>query len=109
MQKANEYNNQLFLILAAVTSLTGFADVSKVALCLTHILSFEMSLSIGFSLSTLVTIASAVTGLEFWISFMDARKTKKSDDGIVEITVGTRVGIERVPDKWTDKKAGNFV
>jgi len=79
---------------------------------MTHILSFETSLALGFSLSMLVTVASAVTGVDALIEFIDARNAKKGRRGVVEGARGTRTVIEGGMEKAERKrvgKAGTFV
>ncbi|CRK14653.1 hypothetical protein BN1723_010433 [Verticillium longisporum] len=70
--------NQLFLFLAAASAMTGFADLSSVALCLTQIIPFEIALSVGFGLSTPFALGSSIIGLEAYLSFREARMKKKA-------------------------------
>jgi len=111
MKKVNDSNNQVFLLLAAATSLTGFGDLSKVSVCLTHILSFETTLSLGFSLSTLFTLGSAITGLDLLIKFIDARNAKKRKGRIIDRVGGNKIVIERTEKggRGTEMRSGNSV
>ncbi|RXG41401.1 hypothetical protein VDGE_08090 [Verticillium dahliae] len=70
--------NQLFLFLAVASAMTGFADLSSVALCLTQIIPFDIALSVGFGLSTPFALGSSIIGLEAYLSFREARMKKKA-------------------------------
>ena len=77
--------------------------MSKIAICLTHILSFETSLSIGFSLSMMTTVGSAITGLDFLITFIDARNAKKAKGGIIDAR-GNKIIVERNLEKGEPRR-----
>ncbi|KAF3356213.1 Myosin-2 [Verticillium dahliae VDG1] len=70
--------NQLFLFLAVASAMTGSADLSSVALCLTQIIPFDIALSVGFGLSTPFALGSSIIGLEAYLSFREARMKKKA-------------------------------
>ncbi|EEY22315.1 conserved hypothetical protein [Verticillium alfalfae VaMs.102] len=70
--------NQVFLFLAVASAMTGFADLSSVALCLTQIIPFDIALSVGFGLSTPFALGSSVIGLEAYLTFREARMKKKA-------------------------------
>ncbi|KAI0016884.1 hypothetical protein F4780DRAFT_634880 [Xylariomycetidae sp. FL0641] len=69
--------NQLFLLLSVVATLTGFADLSKISICFTQLVPFELSVSLGFGLANVVAVASAVCGLDGYLAFRE-RRGKKS-------------------------------
>ncbi|KAL9945363.1 hypothetical protein D7B24_008263 [Verticillium nonalfalfae] len=70
--------NQVFLFLAVASAMTGFADLSSVALCLTQIIPFDIALSVGFGLSTPFALGSSTIGLEAYLTFREARMKKKA-------------------------------
>ncbi|KAK1472526.1 hypothetical protein CTAM01_16367 [Colletotrichum tamarilloi] len=86
--------NQLFLILSFASVITGFADLSSVALCFTQVVPFDLALVIGFSLSTVFVLGSTVSGLDIALTvrdFLRYRKTLKGDDK----TNAAERGVER--------------
>ncbi|KAM0326706.1 hypothetical protein ACHAQA_006579 [Verticillium albo-atrum] len=70
--------NQIFLFLALASAMTGFADLSSVALCLTQIIPFDIALSVGFGLSTAFALGSSIVGLDAYLMFRDVRRKKKA-------------------------------
>ncbi|KAM0271173.1 hypothetical protein ACHAQH_009157 [Verticillium albo-atrum] len=95
--------NQIFLFLALASVMTGFTDLSSVALCLTQIIPFNIALSVGFGLSTAFALASSIIGLEVFLIFREARMKKKSlknggknDEKIVEAKGANGFGSEMI-------------
>ncbi|KAI1334475.1 hypothetical protein F5Y15DRAFT_290497 [Xylariaceae sp. FL0016] len=75
---ARNITNQLLLLFAALSSMTGFADLSSIAICLTQLIPFELALSLGFGLSSVFTMASAVCSLDGYLVYRDRRKRRLS-------------------------------
>ncbi|KAL2882101.1 hypothetical protein SGCOL_002363 [Colletotrichum sp. CLE4] len=73
--------NQLFLILSFASVITGFADLSSVALCFTQIIPFDLALVIGFSLSTVFVLGSTVSGLDIALTARDFLRHRKALKG----------------------------
>ncbi|OLN89059.1 hypothetical protein CCHL11_06045 [Colletotrichum chlorophyti] len=73
--------NQLFLILAFVSVVTGFADLSAVALCFTQIIPFDIALVIGFGLSTVFVLGSSISGLDISLTIRDFLRHRKASKG----------------------------
>jgi predicted RND superfamily exporter protein len=69
--------NQLFLALSSASALTGFNGLSFASFCFTQVVPFELAIAIGFGLSTVYVIGSAISGLEIYLDFRDSRKRKK--------------------------------
>jgi hypothetical protein len=81
MQKARTSNNQLLQALVIATSFTGFADLSKITICLTQaVVPFEIAVSLGFGLAAVLTIGQAVSGLDLYLQFRDARLRRKGSN-----------------------------
>ncbi|TDZ48280.1 hypothetical protein CTRI78_v008312 [Colletotrichum trifolii] len=80
------YVNQLFLILSFASVITGFADLSSVALCFTQVVPFDLALVVGFGLSTVFVLGSSISGLDIALMVRDAMKRRKVADsaGAVE-------------------------
>ncbi|KAK1637918.1 hypothetical protein BDP81DRAFT_460531 [Colletotrichum phormii] len=73
--------NQLLLILSFASVITGFADLSSVALCFTQIVPFDLALVIGFSLSTVFVSGSTVSGLDIALTVQDFLRHRKGLKG----------------------------
>lgn len=73
--------NQLFLILSFASVITGFADLSSVALCFTQVVPFDLALVIGFSLSTVFVLGSTVSGLDIALTVRDFLRHRKALKG----------------------------
>ncbi|CRK27686.1 hypothetical protein BN1723_014005 [Verticillium longisporum] len=78
LPNARNIVNQVFLFLAVASAMTGFADLSSVALCLTQTILFDIALSVGFGLSTPFALGSSSIGLEAYLIFREARMKKKA-------------------------------
>ncbi|GKT41285.1 uncharacterized protein ColSpa_01467 [Colletotrichum spaethianum] len=70
--------NQLFLALSFLCVITGFADLSSVALCFTQIVPFDLSLVVGFSLSTVFVLGSSISGLDISLNVRDYLRRRKA-------------------------------
>lgn len=77
VQTARNYNNQFLLALAAATSLTGFIDLSKIAVCLTQVVPFELAMAIGFGLASIYAVGSTITQFAVYLELRSARTKKK--------------------------------
>ncbi|UQC81717.1 uncharacterized protein CLUP02_07203 [Colletotrichum lupini] len=86
--------NQLFLILSFASVITGFADLSSVALCFTQVVPFDLALVIGFSLSTVFVLGSTVSGLDIALTGRDFLRYKKTLKGGDKTNAAER-GVER--------------
>ncbi|KAF4780206.1 hypothetical protein HER10_EVM0010179 [Colletotrichum scovillei] len=87
--------NQLFLILSFASVITGFADLSSVALCFTQVVPFDLALVIGFSLSTVFVLGSTVSGLDIALTvrvFLRHRKALKGSDKAIAAASDTERG-----------------
>lgn len=87
--------NQLFLILSFASVITGFADLSSVALCFTQVVPFDLALVIGFSLSTVFVLGSTVSGLDIALTvrdFLRHRKALKGGDKAIAAASDTERG-----------------
>ncbi|KAK1671268.1 hypothetical protein BDP55DRAFT_753042 [Colletotrichum godetiae] len=73
--------NQLFLVLSFASVITGFADLSSVALCFTQIIPFDLALVIGFSLSTVFVLGSTVSGFDIALTARDFLRHRKALKG----------------------------
>ncbi|KAH0440705.1 hypothetical protein CcaCcLH18_02375 [Colletotrichum camelliae] len=85
------YVNQLFLILSFASVITGFADLSSVALCFTQVVPFDLALMLGFGLSTVFVLGSSVSGLDIALTFRDFLKRRKGGNNIGAIEGGKGV------------------
>ncbi|ORY58192.1 uncharacterized protein BCR38DRAFT_413588 [Pseudomassariella vexata] len=81
MQKVRTFNNQVFLILSVATVLTGFADISKISICVTRVVPFEGALAIGFSLAQMFVLGQTISALDIFLEFRAARQRKKAPNG----------------------------
>ncbi|KAH6683572.1 hypothetical protein F5X68DRAFT_155291 [Plectosphaerella plurivora] len=70
--------NQLFLLLATLSTTSGFKDLSSVALCFTQIVPFDIAIGIGFGLSTVFVVGSSIMGIDMYLVFRDGRQRKKA-------------------------------
>lgn len=70
--------NQLFLLLATLSTTTGFKDLSSVALCFTQVVPFDIAIGIGFGISTVFVVGSSIMGVDMYLVFRDARMRKKA-------------------------------
>lgn len=77
VQKIRTYNNQALLGLAAAASLTGFTDLSKIAVCITQVVPFELALSVGFGLANTYVIGSTLTQFEVYLAYRAGKMKKK--------------------------------
>lgn len=68
--------NQILLCLSIVTVLTGFVDLASISLCLTHVVSMEIGILIGFNLAGISAISQAVSGLDGYLTWREKRATK---------------------------------
>ncbi|KAK1573243.1 uncharacterized protein LY79DRAFT_526136 [Colletotrichum navitas] len=80
--------NQLFLALSFASVITGFTDLSSVALCFTQIVPFDVALVVGFGLSTVFVLGSSISGLDLALTVRDIMKRRKGgpagSSGVVE-------------------------
>ncbi|KAH9435252.1 hypothetical protein MCOR02_004201 [Pyricularia oryzae] len=74
--------NQLFQTLAVTTILSGFGQISGVALCATQIVPFEFALSIGFAFASISSIGMMLNWLDFYMAWRISRipKAMKTPD-----------------------------
>ncbi|KAL0943232.1 uncharacterized protein CTRU02_201118 [Colletotrichum truncatum] len=90
------YVNQLFLILSFASVMTGFADLSSVALCFTQVVPFDLALTLGFGLSTLFVLGSTVSGLDISLNLRAIyRKARGKDGDSAGAVEGGKGGIAR--------------
>lgn len=61
--------NQLLLLLAMITTITGFIDLSAISMCLSHIIPVEAGIAMGFMLAGVYTLGQAVSALDLWIKY----------------------------------------
>ncbi|TLD25205.1 hypothetical protein PspLS_05661 [Pyricularia sp. CBS 133598] len=75
--------NQLFQTLAISTILSGFGQVSGVALCVTQVVPFEFALSIGFAFASISSIGMMLNWLDFYMAWRISRipKAMKTPEG----------------------------
>ncbi|KAI8164874.1 hypothetical protein KHU50_007188 [Colletotrichum sp. SAR 10_65] len=85
------YVNQLFLILSFASVISGFADLSSVALCFTQVVPFDLALMLGFGLSTVFVLGSSISGLDIALTFRDFLKRRKGEKDIGAIEGGKGV------------------
>ncbi|KAJ5019191.1 hypothetical protein K4K57_001736 [Colletotrichum sp. SAR 10_99] len=85
------YVNQLFLILSFASVISGFADLSSVALCFTQVIPFDLALMLGFGLSTVFVLGSSISGLDIALTFRDFLKRRKGEKDIGAIEGGKDV------------------
>ncbi|KAI6371218.1 hypothetical protein MCOR25_003992 [Pyricularia grisea] len=94
-------SNQLFQTLAVTTILSGFGQVSGVALCATQVVPFEFALSIGFAFASISSIGMMLNWLDFYMAWRisripqamktpDASGSDTNDGGDEEATAGSR-------------------
>lgn len=72
--------HQTLLMLILPVVITGFADLSAVALCITRIVSLEAAIGFATGLTFLYTVASAMSSLTLMLATRDVR-SKKSGKG----------------------------
>lgn len=75
------YVNQLFLVLSFASVMTGFSDLSSVALCFTQVVPFDLALTLGFGLSTVFVLGSTVSGLDIALMVRDFLRRRKAARG----------------------------
>ncbi|KAF9877187.1 hypothetical protein CkaCkLH20_05453 [Colletotrichum karsti] len=105
------YVNQLFLVLSFASVISGFADLSSVALCFTQVVPFDLALMLGFGLSTVFVLGSTVSGLDIALTFRAAFKRRKGDAsaGAVESgRGGVKGGRISPPRRISDEKGKSF-
>ncbi|KAK2059077.1 hypothetical protein LY76DRAFT_571391 [Colletotrichum caudatum] len=73
--------NQLFLALSFASVITGFTDLSSVALCFTQIVPFDVAIVAGFGLSTVFVLGSSISGLDLALTVRDIMKRRKGGKG----------------------------
>jgi hypothetical protein len=104
--------NQLLLFLVAATSITGFGDLSSVALCFTAVVPFEVAIGTGFGLSSTFVIGSAVSMLEVYMLWHQKKMAKKGlgpDAKLGEIENKAPMQDVRGPtDTGTEKNGGGY-
>ncbi|KAK2015096.1 hypothetical protein LZ32DRAFT_580611 [Colletotrichum eremochloae] len=104
--------NQLFLALSFACIITGFADLSSVALCFTQIVPFDLALLIGFSLSTVFVFGSLVSGLDLSLIVRDIIKRRKGgragSPGSAERAGGVMQGKISAPKVMESDEKGKF-
>ncbi|KAK1983046.1 hypothetical protein LZ30DRAFT_18721 [Colletotrichum cereale] len=106
--------NQLFLVLSFASVITGFTDLSSVALCFTQIVPFDLALVIGFGLSTVFVLGSSISGLDIALTVRDFMKQRKGGQatsaGAAESGGGVLQGKISAPKIMeSNNEKGNFV
>ena len=82
--------NQLLLILIPFTITTGFADLSSITLCLTHVLPFELAVGLGSGVMFMLVLGQSVSSTDLYIAWR-ARKKKAVVGTVIEKISGGRV------------------
>ncbi|KAK2040602.1 hypothetical protein LZ31DRAFT_578199 [Colletotrichum somersetense] len=108
--------NQLFLALSFASVITGFTDLSSVALCFTQIVPFDVAIVAGFGLSTVFVLGSSISGLDLTLTVRDIMQRRKGGKGgqagssgaTVESGVwGGKISAPKVVESVKEK--GNYV
>lgn len=69
---------QAVLMLSLPVVITGFSDLSSVALCATRVLPFEAGIAFASGLTFLYTIATAISGLTIFLTTKDINSKDQS-------------------------------
>ncbi|KAK2001035.1 hypothetical protein LX36DRAFT_602036 [Colletotrichum falcatum] len=102
--------NQLFLALSFASVITGFTDLSSVALCFTQIVPFDVALVVGFSLSTVFVLGSSISGLDLALTVRDIMQRRKGgqagSSGAAERGGGVlqgKISAPKIVDNYNEK------
>lgn len=99
--------HQTLLMLILPVLITGFADLSAVALCITRLVSLEAAIGFAAGLTFLYTVASASSSVSLMLATRDVRAKKSSsgdDDDYSNQSLKDKIALVR---QQTEKNAGN--